>query len=80
MASSGMLRLVALVRATRRSIPEDAILHSHSHENLKSYLHDRNYSPIVVSSSLYYNARKSSVWPHTRRYEGKAIALCQWCR
>jgi hypothetical protein len=27
MASSGMLRLVALVRTTRRNIPEDAILH-----------------------------------------------------
>jgi hypothetical protein len=73
MASSGMLRRVALVktdvseelstsiisvtridelgttlavtsnrrtlrRATRRNIPEDAILHSHRRENLKSYL------------------------------------------
>jgi hypothetical protein len=27
-----------LIRATRRNIPEDAILHSHRHENLKSYL------------------------------------------
>jgi hypothetical protein len=26
-----------LTRATRRKIPEDAILHSHSHENLKFY-------------------------------------------
>jgi hypothetical protein len=34
MASSGMLRRVAL---TRRNIPEDAILHSHRRENLKSY-------------------------------------------
>jgi hypothetical protein len=25
-----------LTRATRRNIPEDAILHSHRHENLKS--------------------------------------------
>jgi hypothetical protein len=27
-----------LTRATRRNIPEDAILHSHRHENLKSFL------------------------------------------
>jgi hypothetical protein len=27
-----------LTRATRRSIPEDAILHSHRRENLKSYM------------------------------------------
>jgi hypothetical protein len=26
-----------LIRATRRNIPEDAILHSHRYENLKSY-------------------------------------------
>jgi hypothetical protein len=26
-----------LIRATRRNIPEDAILHSHRRENLKSY-------------------------------------------
>jgi hypothetical protein len=27
-----------LTRATRRNIPEDGILHSHHHENLKSYI------------------------------------------
>jgi hypothetical protein len=27
-----------LTRATRRNIPEDTILHSHRHENIKSYI------------------------------------------
>jgi hypothetical protein len=38
MASSGMLCRVVLTRATRRKISEDAILHSHRRENLKSYV------------------------------------------
>jgi hypothetical protein len=29
---------VVLTRATRRNIPEDAIIHSHHRENLKSYI------------------------------------------
>jgi hypothetical protein len=33
-----MLRRGALVRATRRNIPEDNILHSHRRENFKSYM------------------------------------------
>jgi hypothetical protein len=38
MASSGLLHCVALLRTTRRNIPEDAILHSHCCENPKSYI------------------------------------------
>jgi hypothetical protein len=29
---------LVLTRSTRRNIPEDAILHSHRRENLKSYI------------------------------------------
>jgi hypothetical protein len=60
MASSGILRCVALVRTdvseeisasetsvltrvARRSIPEDAILHSHRRENLKPYTDELIY-------------------------------------
>jgi hypothetical protein len=32
------LKTSVLTRATRRNIPEDSILHSHSRENIKSYI------------------------------------------
>jgi hypothetical protein len=52
MVSSGLLRRVALVRATRRNNPVDTILHSHRRENLKSYtalLHDYfNFSTLSL--------------------------------
>jgi hypothetical protein len=37
-----------LTRDTRRSIPEDAILHSHRRENLKSY----KYFPVEAGIAL----------------------------
>jgi hypothetical protein len=37
-----------LTRATRRSISEDAILHSHRRENLKSYRGTRIYDSVSV--------------------------------
>jgi hypothetical protein len=38
-----------LTRATWRNIPEDAILHSHHHENLKSYI---NFLYVILSKIL----------------------------
>jgi hypothetical protein len=65
-ASTGMLRCVALVtllkealsscetliftRATRRNMPEEAILHSHRRENHKSYTQN-----IRIGKQRYYN-------------------------
>jgi hypothetical protein len=43
-----------VTRATLRNIPEDAILHSHSRENLKSYRVD-----CVLSDSIGLKARES---------------------
>jgi hypothetical protein len=55
MVSSGTLRHVALVvltRATWRNVPEDAILHSHCQENLKSYMG----LPYYISNCFYFVA------------------------
>jgi hypothetical protein len=41
-----------LTRATRRNIPEDAILHSHGRENLKSY--NLNTVELNFQGSLHY--------------------------
>jgi hypothetical protein len=54
-------RTSVLTRATWRNIPEDAILHSHHRENLKSYialtgwaLHQRrNVSPVKYELGFY---------------------------
>jgi hypothetical protein len=48
-----------LRRATRRNIPEDTILHSHRHENLKSYkescaLGSRVYQFVPNNLALQY--------------------------
>jgi hypothetical protein len=42
-----------LRRATRRNIPEDAILHSHGRENLKSYI--AKYFKISSIVGVSYN-------------------------
>jgi hypothetical protein len=42
-----------LTRTTRRNIPEDAILHSHSRENLKSYINILILWDVVPCSLLH---------------------------
>jgi hypothetical protein len=48
---------LVLTRATRRNIPEDAILHSHCRENLKSYTH---FSKLCQGIAVFrYSKRKN---------------------
>jgi hypothetical protein len=46
-----------LTRATRRKIPEDANLHSHCHENLKSYY----ILLIVIYIYIYINIQATTI-------------------
>jgi hypothetical protein len=52
-----------LTRAIRRNTPEDAILHSHRRENLKSYplkgcLQEENLpTPLIVLVTLFCNLK-----------------------
>jgi hypothetical protein len=40
-----------LTRATQHNIPEDAILHSHRHENLKSYIQNMDSGSDHLSAT-----------------------------
>jgi hypothetical protein len=50
MSSSGMLRCAVRAIATRHNIQEDAILHSHRREYLKSYI---TKAMILSNMSVY---------------------------
>jgi hypothetical protein len=43
---------LVLTRATRRYIPEDAILHNHCHENLKSYIINQVSNPYKATRKI----------------------------
>jgi type III secretory pathway component EscV len=64
-------KMLVLTRATRHNIPEDAILHSHRRENLKSY-------KASLCSSLNKQAKKqNSVAPSPQvNYTDLSIATC----
>jgi hypothetical protein len=55
-----------LTRSTRRNIPEDTILHSHSRENLKSYrivilLFFMNFKPCFISIEREASQRRNLI-------------------
>jgi hypothetical protein len=56
MASSEMLRRVARTRATRRTIPEDAILHNHRRENRKSSIKVLVLRSCYTAANFYWTS------------------------
>jgi hypothetical protein len=72
-----------LTRATRRNILEDAILHSHRPENLKSYTYilvfiavsfPLTFLPITYSRSHFPHSRYMP-YPHPPRLDNKNIVI-----
>jgi hypothetical protein len=67
----------ALTRATRRNIPDDAILHSHRRENFKSYV-----NPVYTSIPCYVLRTVLILFPiqvlpyFYKRNEGINLYLC----
>jgi hypothetical protein len=52
-----------LTRATRRNVPEDAIIHSHRRENLKSYIQMKDLNVFKIHNdftgmSVYFKQKR----------------------
>jgi hypothetical protein len=73
-----------LTRATRRNIPEDAILHSHRRENLKPYialtgwtLYRRRYVSPVKYELDFYIPEDAVLYSHRREnLKSYTLSLC----
>jgi hypothetical protein len=72
-------------RATRRNIPEDDILHSHGHDNLKSYialtgwaLKQRSSMSPVRYELGFYSPEDGILRSHRRENVKPSIALTGW--
>jgi hypothetical protein len=73
-----------LIRATRRNIPEDTILHSHRRENLKSYVGHVDFSYILFisisrRSTNDENFLEDSVIFHPRFLSGQGVTGASMC-
>jgi hypothetical protein len=64
--------MMKAVRATRRNIPEDAILHSNCRENLKSYIIKcRVWGRIMYNTQLKLKSQVSGMSTETYNGNGK---------
>jgi hypothetical protein len=59
MKALGSSETSVLIRAKHRNISEDRILHSHSRENLKTYIVYTSFHPPDISFSLDPNSRNT---------------------
>jgi hypothetical protein len=62
---------------TRRNIPEDAILHSHRRENLKSYKESIILQEALPSISKQNKKPNSVVFSPQANYTDRASATCR---
>jgi hypothetical protein len=55
-------------RATRRNIPEDAILHSHRRENLKSYVEFLGLMAMSMQNFIFRDIALCDMFRDNRRF------------